>query len=129
LPNLLLFQLVFPTLAPLSLVVLLVSACRGMWVLPLIWFAVFVLVDLFSAAVALRLEKRSLTDLWVVLLQRFYYRPFMYVVTLRSLLAAIDGNRQHWNKLERRGLAHPHRAVRAPLDWDLPAQPVSSPAA
>jgi cellulose synthase/poly-beta-1,6-N-acetylglucosamine synthase-like glycosyltransferase len=101
LPNLLLFQVIFPALAPLSLLVVAVSLLRGAWLLPLIWFLVFVVVDLAGAAVAFLLEKRSLRDLWVVMAQRFYYRPFMYVITLRSLLAALRGSRHGWNKLDR----------------------------
>ena len=120
LPNLLLFQLIFPTLAPLSLIVLLVSAVRGSWLLPLIWFTVFVVVDLTGAAVAFRLERRSLKELWVVLAQRFYYRPFMYVVTLRSLMAAVIGRRHGWNKLERHGLVLLDRTLRPAIGWDLP---------
>ena len=41
-------------------------------------------------------------NLWVVLIQRFCYRQFMYFVTLRALFSAIKGDRQRWNKLDRR---------------------------
>ena len=129
LPNLLLFQIIFPALAPLSLVVLLVSAIRGAWLLPLLWFGVFVAVDLTGAAVAFRLEKRGLKDLWVVMAQRFYYRPFMYVVTLRSLLAAVAGRRHGWNKLERHGSVQLDVTIRHPMGWDLPEPAASHTAA
>lgn len=125
LPNLLLFQLIFPTLAPLSLIVLVAAAIRGAWLLPLIWFAVFVVVDLTGAAVAFRLERRSFKELWVVLAQRFYYRPFMYVVTLRSLLAAVIGRRHGWNKLERHGSVLLDVTLRPAMGWDL-SEPAAS---
>gem|GEM_PF-5117293 len=42
-----------------------------------------------------------MASLWVVLLQRFYYRQFMYTVTICALVRVFKGKRQHWNKLER----------------------------
>ncbi len=58
-------------------------------------------MDLAGTLIALTLEKKSLTKSWVVLIQRFFYRQFMYVITYRSIIASLRGNRHGWNKLER----------------------------
>lgn len=49
------------------------------------------------------IERKPIWRLWVVFIQRFYYRQFLYVVALKSVLQALKGSRQFWNKLERRG--------------------------
>ncbi|MFI5380948.1 MAG: hypothetical protein ACHRHE_16745 [Tepidisphaerales bacterium] len=33
--------------------------------------------------------------------RRFYYRPFLYFVTLASFIAMLRGRRHAWNKLDR----------------------------
>jgi hypothetical protein len=40
--------------------------------------------------------------MWVILIQRFFYRQFMYFVTFKSLLAALRWSHHGWNKLERK---------------------------
>jgi cellulose synthase/poly-beta-1,6-N-acetylglucosamine synthase-like glycosyltransferase/spore germination protein YaaH/peptidoglycan/xylan/chitin deacetylase (PgdA/CDA1 family) len=103
LPNLLLFQVLFPALAPLSAIVVVSAVLAGKLWVPAVWLAVFVLVDLIGAVVAFALEGRRMRDLWLVLAQRLYYRPLMYAITCKSLFAALRGNRHGWNKLERVG--------------------------
>ena len=129
LPNLLLFQVLFPVLAPLSLLIVIMSLARGQYWLPLAWCMVFVVVDLIGAAIAFALDGRTWLDLWLVLAQRLYYRPFMYVVTCRSVIAAIVGRRHGWNKLDRHGSVPLDRVILHPLAWDLPEQAASHPAA
>ncbi len=41
--------------------------------------------------------------LWTLPLQQFFYRQVMYVVLLRSVVAALAGRRLHWHKLARSG--------------------------
>ena len=52
----------------------------------LIFFAIFMLIDLFTCVVAFALEKdEDWTLLAPLILQRFYYRQMMYVVLFRAL--------------------------------------------
>jgi peptidoglycan-N-acetylglucosamine deacetylase len=72
--------------------------------LPALWLAVFVLIDLAGAIVAFALEGHRMRNPWLVLVQRVYYRPLIYLITCKSLLAALRGRRHGWNKLERSGI-------------------------
>ena len=69
----------------------------------LMFYAIFLVVDWAATIFAFLLEPdedRSLT--WLVLLQRFVYRQVMYVVVIRSLLAALHGRVVGWGNLERK---------------------------
>jgi len=66
-------------------------------------YATFLALDLVASLVAFRLDRRPLRDVWVVVVQRFLYRPFLYFVTFAVVLAALRGARQRWNKLARTG--------------------------
>ncbi len=67
------------------------------------FYAVFLLLDLLTAAFAFLLEKREDWTLLVWLfLQRFTYRQLMYFVAVKSILAAIHGKAVGWGKLERK---------------------------
>ena len=60
----------------------------------LIFFALFMLIDLFTCVVAFALERHEdWTLLGPLLLQRFYYRQMMYVVLFRALKEAVQGGR------------------------------------
>ncbi len=103
LPNLALFQLFFPLLAPIGDIVLLLALWRGDAQAIVAGYVAFLVMDFIGALVAFRLDGRPVSRLWVVLLQRFYYRQFMYFVTMRAAFAAVRGARHGWNKLERTG--------------------------
>lgn len=122
LPNLLLFQLIFPVLSPLGDLVLLISLLRGDFGAVLAGYLIFLAIDLVGSTIAFLLDERRLGNIWVVLVQRFYYRQFMYVVTLRCLLAALRGARHGWNKLERHGSVARERSARYARQWP-PGQP------
>jgi cellulose synthase/poly-beta-1,6-N-acetylglucosamine synthase-like glycosyltransferase/peptidoglycan/xylan/chitin deacetylase (PgdA/CDA1 family)/spore germination protein YaaH len=103
LPNMLLFQILFPILSPIGDFVLLASLFRRDLRPFAAGYLMFLAMDLIGSFVAFRLDRRNLWGLSVVLIQRFYYRQFMYVVTFASLLAALRGTRHGWNKLKRTG--------------------------
>ncbi|MGR3365484.1 MAG: hypothetical protein ACU0CY_15035, partial [Maritimibacter harenae] len=44
-------------------------------------------------------ERKSL--LWLLLIQRFYYRQLLYITTIRAFLRALSGRVQGWQKLKR----------------------------
>jgi len=64
-------------------------------------YLIFLTMDITGSLVAFTLEGRSIAGLWVVLIQRLFYRQFMYIVTFKALMSAIRGRRQGWNKLNR----------------------------
>jgi hypothetical protein len=72
----------------------------------LLYWTVFILVDLSAAALGMALERRApWKDLLWIPIQRFGYRQFMYYVVIKSVVTAIRGPRVGWNKLERRATA------------------------
>ena len=52
-------------------------------------YFLFFLMDLTATWTAYLLDKTPMTNMWVILIQRFFYRQFMYFVTFKSLLAAL----------------------------------------
>ena len=69
----------------------------------LMFYAVFMAVDLAAAVLAFALEKRERWSLlWWLVLQRFGYRQLMYYVVVRSVNTAIRGLAVGWGKLERK---------------------------
>ncbi len=122
LPNIFLFQFLLPLFSPIidllfigSLV--LWGLAQFHWTkippiwtsadveLSLIFFAGFMLIDLFTCVIAFSLEKKEdWSLLWPILLQRFYYRQMMYVV----LVPRRDGRRpRQVGRLERRRARSP----------------------
>lgn len=72
----------------------------------LLYWAVFILVDLSACALGMALERKApWKDLIWIPVQRFGYRQLMYYVVVKSVLTAIQGPRVGWNKLERRATA------------------------
>jgi cellulose synthase/poly-beta-1,6-N-acetylglucosamine synthase-like glycosyltransferase len=119
-PNIFLFQIVLPMVSPVidflfllslalwALAQLRIPALPQLWTSQdversLIFFALFMLIDLFTCVVAFALEKdEDWTLLAPLLLQRFYYRQMMYVVLFRSLKEAVRGRPVGW-----RGVVEP----------------------
>jgi peptidoglycan-N-acetylglucosamine deacetylase len=118
LPNVLIFQLFYPAVSPIADFLFLWSIGSVFWVRAqhgatfaitslehvMKFYAIFLIVDWAATMFAFLLEPdedKSLT--WLVLLQRFAYRQVMYVVVIRSLIAAVKGRVVGWGKLERKG--------------------------
>jgi len=119
LPNIFVFQLVFPLISPVIDLVFLGSvAVWGLMQLHISWlpqfnwattdmvrsvlfFLGFLLIDMFTCVIAFALEKEEDWTLLVpVLLQRFYYRQLMYVVLFRSVKEAVRGRPVGWRGVE-----------------------------
>ncbi len=108
LPNVLLFQILLPLLAPLADLVL---------VLSLFWnrhdphslakisfyYGLFLLVDVLVSLIAFAFEKEKFNKLIWLIPQRFVYRQLMYVILFKSLRKAIKGETQGWGTLRRTG--------------------------
>ena len=117
LPNLLLFQVIFPLVSPVMDLELLVSAVAALvqslqhpaeysadtFSRTLFYYAVFIAVDGLAAVLGFLLERKEDWSLLVWLpLQRFWYRQLMYYVAVKSTLTAIRGSAVGWGKLERK---------------------------
>jgi peptidoglycan-N-acetylglucosamine deacetylase len=117
LPNLLLFQVIFPLISPVMDLELLVSGVAAFtqslqhptefspdtFSRTLFYYAVFILVDALAALLGFLLEEKEdwALMLWLPL-QRFWYRQLMYYVAVKSTLTAIRGSAVGWGKLERK---------------------------
>jgi cellulose synthase/poly-beta-1,6-N-acetylglucosamine synthase-like glycosyltransferase len=117
-PNIFLFQILLPLVSPvIDLLFLLSIALWGLaqlriarlpqlWTLQdversLIFFAIFMFIDLLTCVVAFALEKNEdWTLLAPLILQRFYYRQMMYVVLFRALREAVRGRPVGWRGVE-----------------------------
>ncbi|MCP6758105.1 MAG: glycosyltransferase [Fischerella sp. CENA71] len=116
-PNVFVFQILFPLVSPLMDFVMLWSIAWTIWqqhqqpveysnnALPQLvcYYLVFLTVDFLAAFVAFALERKEDWKLLVWLLpQRFFYRQLMYYVAIKSVIAAIKGQIVGWGKLERK---------------------------
>ncbi len=108
LPNMLLFQILIPILAPLADLVFITSlvinrndptSMRHI----LGYYGLFLLVDVMVSVIAFAFEKEKIYKLIWLLPQRFAYRQLMYVVLFRSFRKAIKGETQSWGVLKRTG--------------------------
>lgn len=98
-----LFQYLLPLLAPAVDVFALYSlafgdAKRMLWV----WLA-YVAGQALIAAYALRLDRESLKPLLTIPLQQLFYRQFMYVVVIQSIVTAVIGTPLRWHQIRREG--------------------------
>jgi cellulose synthase/poly-beta-1,6-N-acetylglucosamine synthase-like glycosyltransferase/peptidoglycan/xylan/chitin deacetylase (PgdA/CDA1 family)/spore germination protein YaaH len=123
LPQIWLFQIVLATAAPLidlAIVWSLASALIDRFYHPVEWspdnliqallyWAVFILVDLSAAALGMAMERRApWADLPWIPVQRFGYRQLMYYVVIKAVVTAVRGPRVGWGKLERRATVKAH---------------------
>jgi len=120
LPNVWIFQILFPLISPvmdLILLYTLVSAGLDRWQQPtgysstnlqqvLFYYALFLAIDWISACFAFVLERQERWRLlWWLFLQRFCYRQVMYYVMIKSVAMAVRGPLVGWGKLERKATA------------------------
>jgi cellulose synthase/poly-beta-1,6-N-acetylglucosamine synthase-like glycosyltransferase/peptidoglycan/xylan/chitin deacetylase (PgdA/CDA1 family)/spore germination protein YaaH len=116
-PNVWIFQILFPLVSPimdLMLFYTLISAGLDRLQQPtgnsftnlqqvLFYYALFLAVDWCAACFAFVLERKERWSLlWWLFLQRFCYRQVMYYVMVKSVATAIRGALVGWGKLERK---------------------------
>jgi cellulose synthase/poly-beta-1,6-N-acetylglucosamine synthase-like glycosyltransferase len=69
----------------------------------LAYFVLFQLMEVLSSVAAFMLEPKEQRRLLVwIFVQRFFYRQLMYVVGIKTLLAALKGRIVGWSKFERK---------------------------
>lgn len=110
LPNILLYQILLPFLAPLAdllLVVSLLLSGLGLIVADpahiILYYILFSIVDIAGAAVAFAFEKEDFKKLLWMIPQRLVYRQLMYYILFKSFRKAIKGEIQSWGVLNRTG--------------------------
>jgi cellulose synthase/poly-beta-1,6-N-acetylglucosamine synthase-like glycosyltransferase/peptidoglycan/xylan/chitin deacetylase (PgdA/CDA1 family)/spore germination protein YaaH len=120
LPNVWIFQILFPLISPVMDLMLgytlLISALD--WLQQpsgysstalrqvLFYYALFLAIDWVAASFAFLLEKKEHWRLlWWLFLQRFCYRQVMYYVMIKSVAVAARGRAVGWGKLERKATA------------------------
>lgn len=116
-PNVWIFQVLFPLISPLMDLMFIwtfISTLLGYLehqheysptnlTAVMLYYGLFLLVDLLGASFAFCLEKREQVSLlqWLPI-QRFGYRQVIYYVMVKSVLTAIRGTIVGWGKLERK---------------------------
>jgi len=117
-PNIFLFQILLPLVSPVIDTLFILSLLLWglaqfhlthipqLWTAQdversLIFFAIFMFIDLLTCVIAFALEKHEdWTLLAPLLIQRFYYRQMMYVVLFRALKEAVRGRPVGWKGVE-----------------------------
>jgi cellulose synthase/poly-beta-1,6-N-acetylglucosamine synthase-like glycosyltransferase/spore germination protein YaaH/peptidoglycan/xylan/chitin deacetylase (PgdA/CDA1 family) len=109
-PNILIFQMILPFLAPLADLLLVLSLiAAGFGLIPasishiIIYYLIFTLVDVAGAALAFAFEKEDYKKLIWMIPQRLVYRQLMYYIVMKSFNKAIRGEMQGWGVLKRTG--------------------------
>jgi poly-beta-1,6 N-acetyl-D-glucosamine synthase len=108
LPNIFIFQILLPTIAPLADIMLVLSlfwnrhnpdSLHKIW----IYYLVFMAVDILVCVIAFAFEKEKFNKLIWLIPQRFVYRQLMYFILFKSITKAIKGESQGWGALKRTG--------------------------
>lgn len=125
-PNILIYQIILPLFSPLADLFMLISLISGLFSLSainnltltgfsgilslhngfgqvLFYYVIFIVVDMFFAAIAFRMEKEKYKNLLYLFPQRFFWRQLMYIVLFRSVRKAIKGELETWGTLKRTG--------------------------
>jgi cellulose synthase/poly-beta-1,6-N-acetylglucosamine synthase-like glycosyltransferase len=110
LPNILIFQMILPVLAPLADIILVLSLiAAGFGIIPaslghiVFYYLIFSVVDIAGAALAFAFEKEDYKKLFWMIPQRLVYRQLMYYILIKSFNKAIKGELQGWGVLKRTG--------------------------
>jgi peptidoglycan-N-acetylglucosamine deacetylase len=112
-PHMMLFQFLFPLLAPVGDALLIYHLINGELNAMVMGYLAFLTLDAIAPMAAFAFEHRRPAMPWVILVQRFYYRQFLYVVLFSAIAATLRGGRRGWNKLKRTGSVTTHYGRRA----------------
>ncbi|MBS1586280.1 MAG: glycosyltransferase [Bacteroidetes bacterium] len=105
-PNILVFQVLIPLVAPLADFFMIFGLLTGNALEILKYYGIFMLVDASVAVIAFLFEKENMWRLLWLIPQRLVYRWLMLYVLFRSIRRAIKGELQHWGVLKRTGNIH-----------------------
>jgi cellulose synthase/poly-beta-1,6-N-acetylglucosamine synthase-like glycosyltransferase/spore germination protein YaaH/peptidoglycan/xylan/chitin deacetylase (PgdA/CDA1 family) len=109
-PNILIYQMILPILAPLADIILVLSLLAAsvhiiVASIPhiIFYYIIFTFIDIAGAALAFAYEKENHLKLVWMLPQRLIYRQLMYYILIKSFNKAIKGELQGWGVLKRTG--------------------------
>lgn len=103
LPNIIIYQLLIPLIAPLLDFLFILSIISGYFGTIFIYFIIFLITDLLIGLFAFLLEKEDLKLIIYLPFQRILYRQLLYVAVIKAALTAIKGTLVGWRKFERSG--------------------------
>ncbi len=103
LPNILVFQILIPLIAPLADLFMLIGILTGNGLVILMYYGLYMLVDLAVAVLAFRFERENVFKLVWLIPQRIVYRWLMLYILYKSIRRAIRGQLQSWGVLKRTG--------------------------
>jgi cellulose synthase/poly-beta-1,6-N-acetylglucosamine synthase-like glycosyltransferase len=102
-PNIFIFQILIPLIAPIADIMMLIGIISGNWQKIILFYFIFIIVDLAAALLAFSFEREKVYKLAWLFPQRFIYRQLMYYVLFKSLRRALKGELQSWGVLKRTG--------------------------
>jgi len=120
LPNAIVFQVLFPLVSPIGDLALVASLLTGQTGAVLSGYLGFLAMDLVASTLAFTLDRKPLRWLPLLLVQRFTYRQFLYLVSLRAMVAVLAGRRHGWRKLARTGTVIAPRGRATPVPPRMP---------
>ena len=102
-PNILIFQIILPLFSPLADLMMIFGLLGDKPEKILVYYLVFVMIDLLVAIVAFRMEKEDYKKLIYIIPQRFIWRQLMYYILFKSIRKALKGELNTWGVLKRTG--------------------------
>ena len=103
LPNILVFQILIPLIAPLADLFMLIGIFTGNASMILEYYALFMLIDLSVGILAFAFERENIFKLIWLIPQRIVYRWLMLYILYKAIRRAIKGQLQSWGVLKRTG--------------------------
>lgn len=113
LPNILVFQIMIPLIAPLADVFMFFAIFTGNGAMILLYYGLFMLIDLAVAVLAFKFEKENKLKLVWLIPQRIVYRWLMLYILYKSIRRAIRGQLQSWGVLKRTGNTQENARLRS----------------
>jgi hypothetical protein len=121
LPNMLIFQILFPLFSPIMDIALVFSFVWIGWRYSnqqvditmindvkniLFYYGLFLLIDFIASVVPFLLERKEKWSLLLLVpLQRFFYRQLLYIAAIQAVGTALKGKIVGWGKLVRKATA------------------------
>ena len=103
LPNILVFQILMPLIAPIADLMMLVGIFTGNAERILIYYGLYMLIDVAVGLMAFLFEKENPLKLVWMIPQRIVYRWLMLYILYKSIRRAFKGQLQSWGVLKRTG--------------------------
>ena len=103
LPNILIFQYIIPSIIPFADFFMIVGLATGNYEKILVYYFLFMLVDVAVALLAFGFEKENKWKLLWLIPQRLIWRWLLWYVLFKTIRRAFKGELQHWGVLKRTG--------------------------